>query len=153
MSILYTIGYEGRSIAEFLSLLKNNNIKAVVDVRKKPTSLRKQFSKTSIEKRLTEENIAYVSIPELGMDENVKQAYLLGYLSHTCFKQYYNMIMDKYLGSLIQVVDRYKNEGNVAIMCKERYAKPSEYQRIYCHRYFLAERLLMLEVVSKVVDL
>ena len=42
---LFTIGYEGRNIEEFISHLKNFNIPRLIDVRKIPLFRKKGFSK------------------------------------------------------------------------------------------------------------
>jgi len=42
---LFTIGYEGRNIEEFISQLKDFNITRLIDVRKIPLFRKKGFSK------------------------------------------------------------------------------------------------------------
>ncbi len=48
---LFTIGYEGRSIDEYLNILIENNIKVLCDVRKNPLSRKYGFSKQSLQKK------------------------------------------------------------------------------------------------------
>ena len=46
---LFTIGYEGRNIGEFISHLKDFNITRLIDVRKIPLSRKKGFNKKPLE--------------------------------------------------------------------------------------------------------
>ena len=64
---LFTIGYEGQSIEEYLNALINNNIKILCDVRKNALSRKYGFSKKTLEKTCNAVNIEYIHIPELGI--------------------------------------------------------------------------------------
>lgn len=44
---LYTIGYEGRSLPQFIGLLKERGVQRLLDVRERPLSRRKGFSGTA----------------------------------------------------------------------------------------------------------
>ena len=46
-SVLFTIGYEGISLEEYLVRLLKNNVKVLVDVRNNPMSMKYGFSKTN----------------------------------------------------------------------------------------------------------
>jgi uncharacterized protein (DUF488 family) len=45
---LYTIGYEGTNISDFIDNLHANDIKCIIDVRALPLSRKPGFSKTQI---------------------------------------------------------------------------------------------------------
>lgn len=47
-TILYTIGYEGISLEEYLNRLIKNDVKVLVDVRKNPLSMKYGFSKSQL---------------------------------------------------------------------------------------------------------
>ena len=64
---IWTIGHSTRAIAEFISLLKENQIKLLVDVRAFPGSKRHpQFNKDALAESLTAHGIRYEHFPELG---------------------------------------------------------------------------------------
>ena len=48
--VLFTVGYEGRSIDHYLNLLIENNIKLLCDVRYNPISMKYGFSKNQLDK-------------------------------------------------------------------------------------------------------
>src|SRR3989304_5152229 len=69
---LYTIGYEGLSISEFVGLLKKHGIACLIDVRELPISRKAGFSKTPLNDRLLKSNIQYCHIKELGSPREVR---------------------------------------------------------------------------------
>ena len=63
----WTIGHSTRSIDELISLLKENDIKFLADVRAWPSSKRyPQFNKDALAESLTAHGIRYEHFPELG---------------------------------------------------------------------------------------
>jgi uncharacterized protein (DUF488 family) len=64
---IWTIGHSTRTIDEFISLLKENEIKLLVDVRAWPASKRyPQFNKEALPESLSAHGIRYEHFPELG---------------------------------------------------------------------------------------
>jgi uncharacterized protein (DUF488 family) len=64
---IWTIGHSTRSIEEFISLLKENEIKLLADVRSWPGSKRyPQFNREALAKSLNAHGIRYEHFPELG---------------------------------------------------------------------------------------
>src|SRR5262249_54927353 len=57
---LYTLGYEKRSLPEFVELLKDARIAALVDVRETAWSHKPGFSKRPLEEALAVAGITYV---------------------------------------------------------------------------------------------
>jgi uncharacterized protein (DUF488 family) len=72
---LITIGYEGRTPAEFVSALRQNGVTKVVDVRQLPLSRKRGFSKTVLSGTLSEQGIEYVGMRELGTPAPVRRQY------------------------------------------------------------------------------
>jgi len=63
---IFTIGYEGATMGEFLSALQEAGVGRVIDVRAVPNSRRPGFSKTSLRNALAEGGIDYVHLRALG---------------------------------------------------------------------------------------
>ncbi len=63
---LFTIGYEGATMDEFLSALRGAGVERVIDVRALPLSRRPGFSKTPLRNALAEVGIDYVHLRALG---------------------------------------------------------------------------------------
>ncbi len=64
--ILYTIGYEGSSISDFLRTVEGIGIEVVIDVRQLPLSRKKGFSKTAFKSFLQDSSIEYLHLRGLG---------------------------------------------------------------------------------------
>lgn len=63
---IYTIGYEGATMDDFLAALRGAGIERVIDVRALPLSRRPGFSKSSLAATLKEAGIDYVHLKALG---------------------------------------------------------------------------------------
>lgn len=63
---LFTIGYEGATMDEFLGALREAKVERVIDVRALPLSRRPGFSKTPLRNALAEVGIDYVHLRALG---------------------------------------------------------------------------------------
>jgi uncharacterized protein (DUF488 family) len=67
ISRIWTIGHSTRKIDDFISLLDENGIRLVADVRMFPGSKRyPQFGREALAKSLSEHRIGYEHVPELG---------------------------------------------------------------------------------------
>ena len=64
---LFTIGHSNRSFEDFLPLLKECGVRAVVDIRRYPSSRRfPHFNRDALAERLMEEGIEYLWLETLG---------------------------------------------------------------------------------------
>jgi uncharacterized protein (DUF488 family) len=62
MSRIFTIGHSNRQWNDFISLLQDNHVDIVVDVRRYPGSKAcPQFNKEEMTKELTRKNIEYIN--------------------------------------------------------------------------------------------
>ena len=66
MRDVYTIGYEGCDIRDFLDTLEAVSIEVLVDVRELPLSRRKGFSKSKLALELRARGIEYLHLKPLG---------------------------------------------------------------------------------------
>ncbi|MGM0405356.1 MAG: DUF488 family protein [Thermoplasmatota archaeon] len=119
MKKIYTIGYQGRTIAEFLKLLKKYEIDHLVDVRSYPTSKMQDFSKKNLKDTLFKKSFMYKHLPGLGG------------LGDEVYKK--TMLSDRWKSSYEKLKDLAK-DGTTAMMCLEK--DPSQ-----CHRRFISDRL------------
>lgn len=71
---IYTIGYEGVTVEEFIAALKRAGVEQVIDVRALPLSRRPGFSKTPLRNALAEAGIAYVHLKALGTPKEGREA-------------------------------------------------------------------------------
>lgn len=72
-TILFTIGYEGISLENYLNKLVQNDVKVLIDVRRNPLSMKFGFSKSLLKRYCENLNIEYVHIPEVGIHSNERQ--------------------------------------------------------------------------------
>lgn len=73
-TILYTIGYEGGSLEDYLNRLLRNDIKVLVDVRNNPLSMKFGFSKSQLKRYCESLDIQYMHFPEVGIVSDKRQA-------------------------------------------------------------------------------
>jgi uncharacterized protein (DUF488 family) len=71
---IFTIGYEGTTVAEFLAALKAAGVERVIDVRALPLSRRPGFSKSPLRAALDEAGIEYVHLKALGTPADGRSA-------------------------------------------------------------------------------
>jgi uncharacterized protein (DUF488 family) len=76
---LFTIGYEGVTMDEFLSALRDAGVERVIDVRALPLSRRPGFSKTPLKNALAEAGIEYVHLRALGTPSEGRSAARAGH--------------------------------------------------------------------------
>jgi uncharacterized protein (DUF488 family) len=63
---IYTIGYEGATVAEVIAALERAGVERLIDVRQLPLSRRPGFSKSGLAAALAEHGIDYVHLKALG---------------------------------------------------------------------------------------
>src|SRR4051794_10971036 len=63
---IFTIGYEGATVPEFIAALQKAGVGRVIDVRALPLSRRPGFSKSPLRAALEEAGIEYVHLKALG---------------------------------------------------------------------------------------
>jgi uncharacterized protein (DUF488 family) len=72
-TILFTIGYEGVSLENYLNKLVKNDIHLLVDVRKNPLSMKFGFSKSLLKRYCESLGITYLHFPEVGIHSDQRQ--------------------------------------------------------------------------------
>ncbi len=70
---LFTIGYEGRSLEQYLNLLVQAGVGRLTDVRRNALSRKYGFSRSSLQNACAGVGIEYEHIPELGIDSSERR--------------------------------------------------------------------------------
>ena len=140
--VVYTIGYEGMDIDEFIRTLEINKIEQILDVREIPISRKVGFSKSKLESRLSADGIRYIHMKELGSPKEIREKL---HATHD-YKEFFDSYR-YYIGSNFSYIqDAWERvlEYRTCLMCFEK--KPEE-----CHRSVLAEYLLTtMPLISEV---
>ena len=126
---IFTIGYEGTTVGEFLSALKQAGVERLIDVRAVPNSRRPGFSKTPLRNALAEEGIDYVHLRALGTPADGRAAARAG--RHEDLKRIYSgqLELPEAIAEGAQMLDL-AGEKPSALLCYER--EPAG-----CHRSLL----------------
>lgn len=66
MGIIFTIGYEGSIIEDFVATLKLTDVHVLIDIREVPVSRKRGFSKKALSTTLERAGITYVHLRDLG---------------------------------------------------------------------------------------
>lgn len=133
---LATIGYEGASLADFVSTLKAQGIERVVDVREVAQSRRPGFSKTSFRDALADAGIDYHHLRQLGDPKHGREAARAG--KFDLFRSIFSAHMDLPASreALNEAIVLASEKASV-LVCFERDPRN-------CHRTIVAERMAAL---------
>ena len=145
---IWTIGHSTRSIEDFISLLKKNEIKLLADVRSLPGSKRyPQFNKEALAESLNAHGIRYEHFPELGgrrksnadsRNTAWRNASFRGYADYMETQQFY-----KSVEGLLTLA---RDAGPALIMCAE-----AVWWR--CHRSLISDYLKACDIeVMHILD-
>jgi uncharacterized protein (DUF488 family) len=135
---IFTIGYEGATVAEFISTLQNAGVERVIDVRALPNSRRPGFSKTPLRNALAEAGIDYVHLRALGTPAEGRAAARAGRIEDLQRIYAGQLELPEAMAAGAQMVEMAKEKPS-ALLCYER--EPSG-----CHRS------LLLQAVAPDVD-
>jgi uncharacterized protein (DUF488 family) len=134
MKTLATIGYEGKTQAEFLEELAAAGVKLVLDVRAVAASRRPGFSKTALKNALAEHGIDYLHLRPLGTPAAGREAARKGRTAEMRRIYAGQLETDEAALAMEQALAA-ASEKKAALLCYERDAPG-------CHRSMLAERML-----------
>lgn len=132
---LFTLGYEGRSVEEYLLQLIENNISVLCDVRKNAMSMKYGFAKTTLAKNCERFNIEYVHMPELGIDSGFRKDLKTRQDYFDLFEDYKTRTLPHSKEQQKDILTLLASKGRVALTCFE--ADPD-----FCHRSRVADALV-----------
>lgn len=133
-TILFTIGYEGISLEEYLNRLLKNDVKVLVDVRNNPLSMKYGFSKSQLQRYCNSLNIEYVHYPEVGIQSEQRKELNTQADYDKLFAVYRENNLTKTTASQEKILNLLKDKQRIALTCFEA-------NICQCHRKHLAEAI------------
>lgn len=132
-AVVYTAGYEGRSIDAFLNVLLNAGIEHIIDVRANPVSRIYGFSKNQMETIAKKLGLDYRNIPSLGIPSSYRTA-LSDFESYQkLLDQYEKEMLPKVTAEMVEAGSMMKQKPAV-LVCLEKDVN-------CCHRGRLAKAI------------
>lgn len=133
-TVLFTIGYEGISLEEYLVRLLKNDVKILVDVRNNPLSMKYGFSKSQLKKYCASLGIEYVHIPEVGIQSDQRKELNTQSDYDKLFAVYRKNNLTQTTTHQQQILNLLKQHKRIALTCFEA-------NICQCHRKHLAEAI------------
>jgi uncharacterized protein (DUF488 family) len=156
---LYTIGYQRRSLPEFIDILKANGVKHVLDIRYSTKSqFKSEFSEDALKGVLCYVGIAYTSDKKLGVPFEVQSPYKNGNMPISEFKRLYTEHVSQI--DMTACAKDIKKAGKTTLMCYEKKAIDNKMKvpgkakfTINCHRSILADILKETGEFNEIIHL
>ena len=131
---IFTIGYEGKSLDQYLEILEEAEITLLCDVRRNPISRKPGFSKGALAAACLNRGINYKHLPDLGIDSDKRQDLKTQRDYDLLFKMYERYQLPKKDETLNLIEEWIRDGEKVALTCFEH--SPEQ-----CHRHCVAEAL------------
>jgi len=132
---LTTIGYEGRSLENYLNTLLRDSVTLLCDVRRNPLSRKYGFAKRTLSNACESVGIRYEHLPELGIESEARQDLNTQADYDALFAKYERNSLPHQTEALKKIRNWIVKDGErVALTCYE--AQPCQ-----CHRHCVAEAL------------
>lgn len=129
---IYTIGYAGLSIDEFVAELQRHDIELLVDIRDNPYSRKRDFSARALADHLAGAGIRYLHLKQLGCPASIRKA-LKQSGDFEAYRGAYLRHLDTQIDTLNQLYNlMYSNK--ICLMCLEQDAT-------HCHRLLVTAKL------------
>jgi hypothetical protein len=138
--VLFTIGYEGKSIESFVNTLIQNGVRLLCDVRKNPLSRKFGFSKGKLGHITQTVGIKYVHIPNLGIESDKRCLLETPEDYRRLFDDYEKTLPNKraYLDEVFELLQK---NTRIALMCFE--LEPE-----MCHRHVIRDYIVKTHQVK-----
>lgn len=133
-TILFTIGYEGISLEEYLNRLLKNDVKILVDVRNSPLSMKYGFSKSLLKRYCENMGITYMHFPEVGIQSEQRLELKTQSDYDKLFTVYQKNNLPKTVSTQTVILDLLNQYKRIALTCFEA-------NICQCHRKYLAEAI------------
>ena len=141
--VLFTIGYEGISLEQYINKLIINDVTILCDVRKNPLSMKFGFSKSQLKRACDGVGIEYIHLPQLGIvsDKRKELNSLEDY--NTLFAEYEKTTLKENFEYVELLLKIFREKKRVALTCFEK-------ESCMCHRGRVASNLLSLDSAIQV---
>lgn len=136
-TILFTLGYQGISLEEYLVRLLKNDVKVLVDVRNNPLSMKYGFSKSQLKRNCESLGIRYLHFPEVGIQSEQRQELNSQTDYDKLFSVYRKNNLSKTTTTQTEILNLLKQHKRIALTCFEA-------NICQCHRKHLAEAIQSL---------
>lgn len=139
--VLFTIGYEGISLEQYINKLIVNDIRVLCDVRKNSYSMKYGFSKNQLKKACGGVGIDYVHIPEVGIETKKREVLNSQSDYDKLFEYYKSDVLAREKSKQVEIFSLLKSKKRIALTCFEANINQ-------CHRKHLAESISSLNGFS-----
>ncbi|MCF1714422.1 DUF488 domain-containing protein [Flavihumibacter sp. RY-1] len=134
-TILYTIGYEGISLEQYLNKLIGKAVRVLVDVRNNPRSMKYGFSKSQLLNACTSVGIEYLHLPEVGIISEQRQELTCQADYDKLFAKYRKETLPYTVSTQEKILHLLKEKKRIVLTCFEA-------NICQCHRKHLAEAII-----------
>jgi uncharacterized protein (DUF488 family) len=131
---LYTIGYEGISLEEYINKLIEKDIKILCDVRKNSFSMKYGFSKSQLKSACEGVGIIFQHFPEVGIVSEKRKSLETQADYDLLFEEYNETVIPRTKQTQDVIIELVQNYERVAITCFEA-------DKCQCHRFHLANAI------------
>ena len=141
--LLYTIGYEGISLENYINKLLINGVELLCDVRKNPLSMKYGFSKNQLKTACNRVGIDYLHLPELGIESQKRKELKCQHDYDVLFEEYNSKILktERSISAIGKVFDLLTNKKRIALTCFEANIHQ-------CHRKHLASSIRAYDTIA-----
>ena len=129
---LFTIGYQGLDVETMLSRLGSTRIRILLDVRYRPQSRKRGFSRARLKELCERAGIEYVHSRMLGTPPEMMRRFGAGGYDSAAFDEYRRFLAGQ--SGALQEAQVLVKRGQCCLLCYESDAST-------CHRHVVAEEL------------
>lgn len=129
-TVLYTIGYEGRTVPTLIKALSEAGVERLIDVRMRPSSRQRGFSLMQLYERLRRAGIQYEHVRELGNPPEIRALWYAGEIGEG--RRRYRAHLKNGSSDHVAYLVGLAKLSPTAILCRER-------DHDECHRSVVAE--------------
>jgi uncharacterized protein (DUF488 family) len=135
---LFTIGYEGVTLEQYINKLIIYDVKVLCDVRKNPLSMKYGFSKKQLSNACEGVGIEYIHIPEVGIESGKRRELNTQEDYDQLFEDYKAGVLANEISKQEHILSILQTKKRVALTCFEANIHQ-------CHRKHLAESVSKME--------